>query len=62
MTHHLVGVAEIAAMIGLSRQRIHQLAREDPTFPAPTVVISAGRVWERVAVEDWARRSGRTIV
>ncbi|MGI8613169.1 MAG: helix-turn-helix transcriptional regulator [Nocardioidaceae bacterium] len=61
MMHHLVGVSEIAAMIGVSRQRVHQLAQEDPTFPEPAVVISAGSVWERKAVEEWAERTGRTV-
>ena len=61
MTHHLVGVAEIAAMLDVTRQRVHQLARDDPTFPAPAAVLSAGVVWERVAVEEWARRTGRII-
>jgi len=28
--------------------------REDQTFPSPAAVISAGGVWERAAVEDWA--------
>ncbi len=61
MTHHLVGIAEIATMIDVTRQRVHQLARDDPTFPAPAVVLSAGAVWERAAVEEWARRTGRII-
>jgi len=61
MTHHLVGITEIAAMIGVSRQRVHQLTSEDPTFPAPTAVLSAGGVWERQAIEEWAERTGRPL-
>jgi len=48
-------------MIDVTRQRVHQLARDDPTFPAPAAVLSAGVVWERVAVEEWARRTGRIM-
>ena len=61
MTHHLVGLTEIAEMLGLSRQRIHQLTREAPDFPEPTVVLKAGSIWEREAVEAWARRTGRSV-
>ncbi len=61
MTHHLVGITEIAAMLGVSRQRVHQLTNEDATFPAPAAVLSAGGVWERTAIEEWAKRVGRVL-
>ena len=56
--HHLVGTAEIADMLGVSRQRVHQLVTR-PDFPEPTAVLAAGMIWERSAVEDWARSTGR---
>src|SRR5687767_1856919 len=46
------GVAEIAAMLGLSRQRVNQLI-QSPDFPAPEAELSAGRIWSREAVETW---------
>ena len=49
---HLVGVAEIAAMLGVSRQRVDQVAAE-VDFPKPVAVLAAGRVWRRVEVETW---------
>jgi predicted DNA-binding transcriptional regulator AlpA len=56
--HHLVGTAEIADMLGVSRQRVHQLtSRED--FPEPIAVLASATIWEREAVEEWARRTGR---
>lgn len=58
MTRHLMGAVEIADMLGVSRQRVHQLAAA-PTFPAPIAELAAGKVWERAAVEEWARRTGR---
>lgn len=58
MTHHLVGAAEIAEMLGLTRQRVYQLARE-PGFPAPVAELTAGKVWRRIDVERWARRNRR---
>ncbi|HVM55301.1 MAG TPA: hypothetical protein VM262_19100 [Acidimicrobiales bacterium] len=56
--HHLVGVAEIAEMLALTRQRVNQLARK-PDFPEPEAVLSAGKVWKRSAIEKWARTTGR---
>lgn len=54
----LVGVAEIADLLGVSRQRVHQLAaRED--FPRPLAVLVMGSVWDRKTVEEWARETGR---
>lgn len=64
MSHHLVGVGEIAVMLGVSRQRVDQISREYEDFPAPEVILSTGRVWLRASVERWVRlhpdrRSGR---
>src|SRR5215218_9059546 len=56
VTHHLVGVREIAEMLGVSRQRADQLSREYEDFPAPEVALYAGRVWLRSDVELWMRR------
>ena len=52
MTPHLLGVAEIAAMLGVTRQRVNQLVRSEG-FPAPEAELSAGRIWRRDAVERW---------
>ena len=55
---HLVGVTEIAEMLGISRQRAHQLTRAEG-FPAPVAELSAGRIWNRDEVEEWGREAGR---
>jgi predicted DNA-binding transcriptional regulator AlpA len=52
MTPHLLGVAEIAAMLGLTRQRVNQLI-QTAGFPAPEAELSAGRIWTREAIEAW---------
>jgi prophage regulatory protein len=54
----LVGLTEIAEMLRVSVQRVHQLAEQDD-FPEPVSVLAAGRVWKRADVEAWARRTGR---
>jgi predicted DNA-binding transcriptional regulator AlpA len=59
VTAHLVGVAEIAEMLGVSRQRVDAIIRTHEDFPMPEAELSAGRIWKRRDVEDWARRTGR---
>ena len=49
----LVGVAEIAQMVGVSRQRINELVRSDPDFPTPEAELAAGRIWARKDIETW---------
>jgi len=59
METELVGVAEVAAMLDLTTQRVDQLARRDPTFPAPVAELAAGRIWSCVDIVSWARSVGR---
>ena len=54
----LVSTVEIAAMLGVSRQRLDQPTRTEG-FPEPTAELAIGRVWERADVEAWARETGR---
>jgi len=61
MPEDLVGSAEIAEMLGVVRQYIHQLQQEDPTFPKPVATLSAGRIWDRADIVEWARATGRAI-
>ena len=63
MGEDLVGVAEAAELLGVSRQQVHRLARR-PDFPAPVAQLKAGKIWRREDVEQWAqehagRRPGR---
>ena len=54
----IVGVHEIAAQLGISRQRVLQLAEKAPGFPEGRH-IRAGWVWDRAEFEAWARETGR---
>ncbi|MDQ6949493.1 MAG: DNA-binding protein [Actinomycetota bacterium] len=54
----LVGLKEIAEMLGVTTSRAHQLAATTD-FPTPEAEISAGRIWRREDVEAWARQTGR---
>jgi hypothetical protein len=54
----LVGVKEIAEMLGVSKQRAAQLV-DQAGFPQPLGEISAGRVWRHQDVLKWARSTRR---
>lgn len=57
----LVGAAEIAELLGVTRQRVNQIVAEDPTFPEPVAELTAGRIWHRSDVVAWAVASGRGV-
>ena len=56
--YDLVGVTEIAAMLGVTTQRVSQIVRT-PAFPDPVARLAAGLIWDRTDVEEWARETGR---
>jgi prophage regulatory protein len=58
LVHHLVGLTEIAEMLGVSRQYADRLVKQSD-FPCPEAVITAGRIWRREDVERWGRNTGR---
>jgi hypothetical protein len=55
----LVGSAEAAVLLSVSRQRVGQLV-ERSDFPAPIARLSAGPVWTRASIEafgqSWTRK------
>lgn len=58
----LVGVAELAEILGVSRARASELAHSSADFPPPTVRLASGPVWTEPSVrrfiEAWRRRPG----
>lgn len=52
----LMGVHEIAEMLGVSRQRVDRIVATDASFPSPVAVLAAGRIWKRADVETWAKK------
>jgi predicted DNA-binding transcriptional regulator AlpA len=54
----VVGAAEIAEMLGITRQGVDKIAKTDPTFPKHTA-LATGRIWRRTDIERWARKVGR---
>lgn len=59
----LVGVSEIAGLLGVSRARVSEMARTAASFPRPVAQLASGPVWTEPSVrafaEDWPRRPGR---
>lgn len=62
-TPELLAAADVAEVLGVSRQRVHQLATEQPRFPAPYLRLGSGPIWTRPSIEhfaaQWDRRPGR---
>lgn len=58
MPRGFVGIYEIAAALGVSRQRADQITRERD-FPQPVEVLHMGRVWRKREFEEWRKRHGR---
>ncbi len=58
----LVGVSEAARMLGVSKQRLAQLAAR-PDFPEPMVDLASGPVWLTSGIRGferrWPRKPGR---
>ena len=50
----LATAADIARYAGVSRPRIHQLMREDPTFPAPLGVLGGRKIFRWGDIVAWA--------
>jgi predicted DNA-binding transcriptional regulator AlpA len=48
----LVGASEIKKMMGVSRQRVQQLASSSD-FPTPAASLDGGRIWLRSEVQEW---------
>lgn len=58
MPEHLMGIAEIAELLGVSRTRIHQI-RGEGDLPQPYDTLAMGPVWLRQDIEAWAKEAGR---
>jgi len=58
----LLGLAEVAQELGVSKQRVSELA-SGASFPAPIARLKSGPVWQRSALvrfmRSWKRARGR---
>ena len=58
----LMGTAEVAAHLGVSRQRVLQLRGGQPGFPHPVAVLTMGKVWDGADIRAWAANRPRRVV
>lgn len=56
----LVGIAEIAELMGVTRQYVWQLSKRKD-FPEPAYVLTAGHFWWLDDIQAWADRKGYTL-
>jgi predicted DNA-binding transcriptional regulator AlpA len=49
-----IRLVEIAELLGVSKQRAHQIADEEG-FPSPVAEDARGRLWGRYEVQAWAK-------
>lgn len=56
----MIGIYEIAELLNVNRQRVHELAKRTD-FPEPALVLHMGRVWLKAEVIAWARAAGRIV-
>ena len=57
----LVGVAEIAELLGVSKQVVGNWRTRKGGFPAPMATLKSGPVWAEEAVAEWATSQGIEI-
>jgi len=50
-----VRLVEIAELLGVTKQRAHQIA-EEKGFPKPLGEDARGRMWSRYEVQAWAKK------
>lgn len=59
----LASAADAAHILGVSRQRVHQLSKQHPRFPPAIAHVAVGPLWTVDAIHwfgsVWERRSGR---
>jgi hypothetical protein len=59
----LASATDAAEILGVSRQRVHQLAASNSMFPRPVARVATGPLWTRNAIEwfdsVWERKAGR---
>lgn len=55
----IVSVPEAADILGVSQQRVRELAATQARFPKPVYELRTGKLWLRTAIEAYAERRPR---
>lgn len=59
--HELVTGAEVARRVGISRERVRQLATQIGRFPPAAATVGGYRIWRWGDIADWAQVQGRSV-
>jgi hypothetical protein len=55
----LAGLAEVAAILGVSRQRVRELSVRDDMFPLPVAELAGGAIYLKAMIEEYSKRWDR---
>ncbi len=61
MDHDIVGINEIAALAGVSRQAVVNWRSRAADFPLPIKELASGPVFRRAQIRAWLRRNNRKL-
>lgn len=56
----IASMKEVAEMLGVTSQRVHQIIGERDDFPEPIAYLGVGRIWLTAEILQWMRNDGRT--
>lgn len=59
MSPTLMGLQEVAAHFGVSRQLAYKWVTKRADFPEPLAELAQGKVWDRADIVAWGRKHGR---
>ena len=57
----LLGLAEVAEMLGVNKQNVANWRARRSDFPAPVANLKSGPVWSTESIVEWAHRSGHQV-
>jgi chromosome partitioning protein len=58
----LLGLSEVAELLGASRQTVSNWRQRRQGFPQPAAELKSGPIWTRSAIVAWATANGMTVV
>jgi chromosome partitioning protein len=58
----LLGLSEVADLLGASRQTVGNWRQRREGFPRPVAELKSGPIWQRSAILEWAKATGATVV
>jgi chromosome partitioning protein len=57
----LLGLSEVAELLGSSRQTVGNWRQRRPGFPRPVAELKSGPIWRRNVIVEWAKANGVTV-